>query len=72
VSAANLSHPTAREMALLQLLVAGLLNAQLADRLFLSEKTVGHHVSSILHKLVEPTRSRAVATAQRQGIIAPT
>jgi len=71
-SAANPSNLTAREMEVLQLLVAGLSNAQLADRLFLSEKTVGHHVSSVLHKLGEPTRSRAVATALRQGIVAPT
>jgi DNA-binding NarL/FixJ family response regulator len=43
----------------------------MADRLFLSEKTVGHHVSSVLRKLGEPTRSRAVAAAIRQGIVTP-
>jgi DNA-binding CsgD family transcriptional regulator len=32
---------------------------------------VGHHVSSVLRKLGEPTRSRAVATAQRLGVIPP-
>jgi len=30
---------------------------------------VGHHVSSVLRKLGEPTRSRAVAAALRRGII---
>jgi len=53
----------------LRLLVDGLSNADVAQRLYLSEKTVGHHVSSVLHKLGEPTRSRAVATALRRGIV---
>jgi DNA-binding NarL/FixJ family response regulator len=40
--------------------------------LYLSEKTVGHHVSSILRKLGEPTRSRAVARAMHERIVGPT
>jgi DNA-binding CsgD family transcriptional regulator len=62
---------TARETEVLELLADGLSYAEVAERLVLSEKTVGHHVSAVLRKLREPTRSRAVATAQRLGIIAP-
>src|SRR5215470_13880758 len=62
---------TAREAEVLQLLTEGLSNAEVAERLFLSEKTVGHHVSAVLRKLGEPTRSRAVARALRIGIIQP-
>src|SRR5215469_16738984 len=62
---------TAREAEVLQLLTEGLSNAEVAERLFLSEKTVGHHVSAVLRKLGEPTRSRAVAKALRIGIIQP-
>lgn len=69
-SRANPSGLTAREIDVLRLLVDGLSNAEVAQRLYLSEKTVGHHVSSVLRKLGEPTRSRAVASAVRRGIIA--
>jgi DNA-binding CsgD family transcriptional regulator len=60
---------TSRELEVLALLVQGLSNAEVADRLFLSEKTVGHHVSAVLRKLGEPTRSRAVAAALRRRIV---
>jgi DNA-binding NarL/FixJ family response regulator len=68
-SLANPSRLTARELEVLQLLAEGLSNAETAQRLYLSEKTVGHHVSAVLRKLGEPTRSRAVAAARRQGIV---
>ena len=61
---------TARETEVLELLADGLSYAEVAERLVLSQKTVGHHVSAVLRKLREPTRSRAVATAQRLGVIA--
>jgi DNA-binding CsgD family transcriptional regulator/tetratricopeptide (TPR) repeat protein len=70
-SRGNPSGLTAREIDVLRLLVDGLSNAEVARRLYLSEKTVGHHVSSVLHKLGEPTRSRAVAVALRRGIVRP-
>ena len=54
-------HLSAREMDVLRLLVDGLTDAEIAEQLFLSPRTVGHHVSSLLHKLDEPTRARAVA-----------
>jgi DNA-binding CsgD family transcriptional regulator/tetratricopeptide (TPR) repeat protein len=62
---------TARELEVLQLLARGLSNAELAVRLGLSGKTVGHHVSAVLRKLGVPTRSRAVATASELGILMP-
>jgi DNA-binding NarL/FixJ family response regulator len=55
----------------LQLLAEGLSYAEVAEHLVLSEKTVGHHVSAVLRKLGEPTRSRAVAKALRLGVIQP-
>jgi DNA-binding NarL/FixJ family response regulator len=69
---ANPGRLTARELEVLRLLAEGLSNAELAARLFLSERTVAHHVSAVLQKLGEPSRARAVATARRQGILAAT
>jgi DNA-binding CsgD family transcriptional regulator/tetratricopeptide (TPR) repeat protein len=65
---ANPGGLTDRELEVLTLVSAGLKNAEIADRLFLSEKTVGHHVSAILRKLGARTRSEASAEAVRLGI----
>jgi DNA-binding CsgD family transcriptional regulator/tetratricopeptide (TPR) repeat protein len=59
---------TAREVEVLALVGQGLRNADIAARLFLSEKTVGHHVSAILRKLGVRTRGEAGVEAQRLGI----
>ena len=59
---ANPAGLTARELEVLELLAEGLRNAQIAERLVLSEKTVDHHVSAILRKL--DVRSRGEATAE--------
>jgi DNA-binding CsgD family transcriptional regulator len=62
--ATTAAHPaglTAREAEVLDLLREGLTNAELAQRLFLSPRTVDHHVSSILAKLGVSTRADAVA-----------
>jgi DNA-binding NarL/FixJ family response regulator len=59
---------TAREVEVLELVGEGLRNADIAGRLFVSEKTVGHHVSAILRKLGVRTRGEASAEAQRLGI----
>jgi DNA-binding NarL/FixJ family response regulator len=60
---------TARELEVLRLIADGLSNADIAARLFLSEKTVGHHVSAILRKVGEPSRGRAAAWAMQRGLI---
>jgi DNA-binding CsgD family transcriptional regulator len=52
---------TKREAQILELLSQGLRNAAIAKRLFLSTKTVDHHVSSILNKLGVPSRAEAIA-----------
>jgi DNA-binding SARP family transcriptional activator/DNA-binding NarL/FixJ family response regulator len=55
---------TDREVEGLELLDEGLRNAEIAARLHLSEKTVGHHVSSILTKLGAASRTEAVRKAR--------
>jgi DNA-binding NarL/FixJ family response regulator len=47
----------------LTLLTEGLRNAQIADRLVVSERTVEHHVSAVLRKLDAQSRGEAVAKA---------
>ncbi len=60
---------TARELEVVALVAEGLRNAEIAGRLFVSEKTVAHHVSAILRKLGVATRSQAAAEAARLGIV---
>ena len=47
----------------------GSTNAELAARLYISEKTVDHHVSAIIMKLAAENRRDAVRRARQQGII---
>jgi DNA-binding NarL/FixJ family response regulator len=56
---------TKREIEVLRLVAEGLTNGEIAARLFLSTKTVGHHVSGVLAKLGARTRSEAGAWALR-------
>jgi DNA-binding CsgD family transcriptional regulator len=60
---------TARELEVLALVAEGLRNAQIAQRLVVSEKTVGHHVSAVLRKLDVSTRGEASAKALRLGLV---
>ncbi|HVU90708.1 MAG TPA: LuxR C-terminal-related transcriptional regulator, partial [Jatrophihabitans sp.] len=60
---------TARESEVLALVADGLTNAEIGQRLFLSAKTVGHHVSALLRKTGAPSRARAVAAARRAGLL---
>jgi DNA-binding CsgD family transcriptional regulator/tetratricopeptide (TPR) repeat protein len=65
---ANPANLTARELEVLVLVADCLHNAEIAERLFLSERTVAHHVSAILRKLGVPNRVQAVTEAARLGI----
>lgn len=56
---------TRREQEVLHLVAEGLSNAEIAARLHLSTKTVGHHVSSVLAKLGVKSRGEAGAWASR-------
>ena len=60
---------TGREREILQLLADGMSNADVAERLFISQETVKSHVRHILGKLEADTRTHAVAIALRDAII---
>ena len=56
---------TAREIEVLGLVGEGLTNRQIAERLFISPKTAGLHVSNILGKLKVANRTQAAEVAHR-------
>ena len=60
---------TQREREILQLLADGMSNADVAQRLFISQETVKSHVRHILVKLEADTRTQAVAIALREAMI---
>ena len=64
----NPARLTRRELEVLGHLTEGRRNAEIARRLFLSEKTVDHHVSAILRKLRVHTRHEASIEAARLGL----
>ena len=68
------AHPhglTAREAAVLQLLVTGHTNRQIGQQLFISPKTASVHVTSILRKLNVRDRVQAAAVAVRLDLVNP-
>jgi LuxR family maltose regulon positive regulatory protein len=65
----SLAEVTAREREVLLLVVEGLTNRQIAERLVVSEHTVHRHVTNILRKLDLPSRTAAAAHAVRAGLL---
>jgi len=60
---------TAREIEVLQALANGASTSQVARQLFISHKTVKNHLAHIYAKLGASSRTQAVATAVRLGIV---
>ena len=66
--AAKIASLTSRELQVIACLSEGLKNKQIAERLFLSEKTVGHHLSSIFSKLEVADRLELLIYAYRHHL----
>ncbi len=66
---ANPAQLTRRELDVLRLLAAGKRNAEIAEELVVSRRTVDHHVSAILRKLGVRSRGEAAAVALRGGFL---
>jgi DNA-binding NarL/FixJ family response regulator len=65
----NPAQLTTRELDILHLLKTGASNKEIATSLYISPKTVDHHISSILFKLDVPSRAKAVGEATKLGIL---
>ncbi len=62
---------TAREREVLELVVAGASNKEIARRLYVSENTVKYHLKNILQKLHAHNRAQVVAFALKYGLVKP-
>jgi DNA-binding NarL/FixJ family response regulator len=65
----NAAGLTNRQLEVLALLADGLSNSEIAERLFISPKTVDHHVGAVLAKLDARTRAEAASRAIHAGLI---
>jgi DNA-binding NarL/FixJ family response regulator len=61
---------TTRQIDVLHLIDDGLTNAELAERLYLSVRTVEHHVAAILTRLEVTSRRDAIRRGRELGILA--
>ena len=60
---------TERELDVLSLMVDGLSNPQIAEKLIITRATAKAHVHSILQKLCATTRTQATVTAMKEGLV---
>jgi DNA-binding NarL/FixJ family response regulator len=67
----NSDTPTARETEVLRLLARGYSNAQIAEHLQISERTVKFHITSLFARLGAKRRTEAVAIARERGYLSP-
>ncbi|MEI5102092.1 response regulator transcription factor [Streptomyces sp. PmtG] len=67
----DLAALTGREVEVLKLVARGLSNAEIADRLYISEATVKTHLNRTMNKLNLDTRAQAVVIAYESGLVTP-
>lgn len=65
----DLPELTARENAILKLVASGAANAEIAAKLFISEKTVRNHLTNIFEKLGVDSRAKAIVFARDRGLV---
>lgn len=68
---ADLRALTVREVEVLKLIATGLSNADIADRLYISEATVKTHLNRTMSKLDLDSRAQAVVVAYETGLVTP-
>ena len=66
---ANPAGLTARQLEVLGLIAEGLTNAEIAERLVVSQRTAEHHVAAVLAKLGVVSRQEAARRATEQGLL---